>query len=281
VSVSDKPSLPWWSALAFPGGAYLLLSALVSLTATLRQARLDISYPDARALVLDDPLNLGLVQLAAFGAAIAAAVYYFYRGAPLRFALGLEPVRLSRIALACVAGVSLQFVLAELSNVVQEFSPQPYEEAVRQHAMIASTDPLHMLGAIFAIVLIAPVTEELLFRGILVRGLAERYGRWFAIGLVAVTFGAIHMSLWAAIPAFVAGIVLGALADRYDSIWPSLAMHASVNAVPLLLPSEIVTIRGFNLLDEEVTHLPLPLLLASGAIALGALVFLLRPEPAS
>jgi membrane protease YdiL (CAAX protease family) len=87
--------------------------------------------------------------------------------------------------------------------------------------------------------------------------------------------------LWAAIPAFVAGIVLGALADRYDSIWPSLAMHASVNAVPLLLPSEIVTIRGFNLLDEEVTHLPLPLLLASGVIALGALVFLLRPEPAS
>jgi hypothetical protein len=267
--------------LVLPAGAFVLLSVLVSLTASLRSARLGIDYADARSHVIDDPWNLGLVQAAAFSAAIVAALYSFFRHAPRREVLGLAPAPIWRILLACVAGVSLQFVLTEISNVVQEFVPQPYEEVVRRHGVIESSDPVHVLGAIFAFVLVAPIAEELLFRGLLVRGLVERYGRWLAIGATAVAFGAIHATPWAAIPAFVAGIVLGALADRYDSVWPSIAMHASFNAVPLLLPSELVSIRGFNVLDEGVAHLPPPLVIGSAIVTLAALFFLLRPEPAS
>jgi membrane protease YdiL (CAAX protease family) len=264
--------------LVLPAGAYLLLGVLVSLTASLRSMRLEIPYADARSHVIDDPWNLGLVQAAAFSAAIVAALYSFFRNVPRRDALGLAPAPLSRILIACGAGVSLQFVLAEISNVVQEFAPQPFEELVRRHAMLETSEPLQTLGAMFAFVLVAPFAEEFLFRGVLVRGLSDRYGRWFAIGLTAVAFGAIHVTPSAAIPAFVAGVVFGALADRYDSVWPSVAMHAAVNATPLLLRSELVAIRGFNVLDEVVTHLPPPLLIGSAIVSLGALFFLLRPE---
>jgi hypothetical protein len=53
-----------------------------------------------------------------------------------------------------------------------------------------------------------------------------------------------------------------------------MALHAGVNAVPLLLPATLVPIRGFNVAQQS--HLPLPVLLGTSLMSAVALALLWR-----
>jgi hypothetical protein len=53
-------------------------------------------------------------------------------------------------------------------------------------------------------------------------------------------------------------------------------MHAGVNALPLLVPTTLVRIEGFNTLDSQVVHISPWLLLLSLAGAAGTLAILWR-----
>ena len=67
---------------------------------------------------------------------------------------------------------------------------EPKQEVVRaiQHSGTAA----RILGAV-AVVVFAPVAEELLFRGLLLRGLLRRYGAPAAVLIGGVTFAAVHL----------------------------------------------------------------------------------------
>lgn len=78
-----------------------------------------------------------------------------------------------------------------------------------------------------------PIVEELLFRG-LGFSLLRRYGRWVAIVVVGLTFGAAH-GLVFAFPLFAAfGIGLAWIREITDSVYPAIALHAIFNAVAML-----------------------------------------------
>ena len=53
-------------------------------------------------------------------------------------------------------------------------------------------------------------------------------------------------------------------------------MHAGVNAMPLLLPTALVRVEGFNTLDQEVVHISPWLLAASLVAAVAALTVIWR-----
>lgn len=76
-------------------------------------------------------------------------------------------------------------------------------------------------------VLIAPVCEELVYRGALLRAL-ERYGRWFAIGLSALIFGLMHGNAVQFPVAFVIGLVFGYLSLKY-SLRLTIVLHVLNN----------------------------------------------------
>lgn len=86
-----------------------------------------------------------------------------------------------------------------------------------------------------AIVLIGPVVEELLYRGVGV-GLFERRGRLIAIAVTAVMFGLGH-GLLLSLGAFIwFGVVTAWIRLRSDSLYPSLAVHMAFNAVGMIAP---------------------------------------------
>ena len=58
-------------------------------------------------------------------------------------------------------------------------------------------------------------------------------------------------------------------------------MHAGVNALPLLLPTALVRIRGFNTLDPQIEHIDPWLLLLSLGGALAALAVVWRSTETS
>ena len=77
--------------------------------------------------------------------------------------------------------------------------------------------------------LIAPVVEEIVFRGLVLRGL-ERYGRWFAIVASSVLFGLFHGNPAQSPYAFAVGLVMGYVAMEYNLLW-SMVMHMINNLV--------------------------------------------------
>jgi uncharacterized protein len=84
-----------------------------------------------------------------------------------------------------------------------------------------------------AIVILAPVIEELTFRG-LGFSLLRRYGDWVAIVVVGLCFGLAH-GLVQALPFLVAfGIGLAYLRSRTDSVYPGMLVHGFFNATALI-----------------------------------------------
>lgn len=90
--------------------------------------------------------------------------------------------------------------------------------------------------------LIAPVTEELLFRGLIQRGLSSRWSTWAAIGLQAVVFGAAHVTPsegWGnadlIVSLAVLGLGLGLLARLTGRLGTAIWAHALFNCTQLAL----------------------------------------------
>lgn len=75
----------------------------------------------------------------------------------------------------------------------------------------------------------APLTEEILFRGVILKSLSK-YGIPFAVFMSSLLFGLVHGNIFQAPFAFAAGIVLAYLAVRSGSLWPSILVHFVVNA---------------------------------------------------
>lgn len=77
--------------------------------------------------------------------------------------------------------------------------------------------------------LLAPITEELLFRGLILRSLMP-YGKKFAVLCSAFLFGIYHGNLAQTPFAFLAGLVLGYVASEYNIIW-AMVIHMVNNLV--------------------------------------------------
>jgi membrane protease YdiL (CAAX protease family) len=84
------------------------------------------------------------------------------------------------------------------------------------------------------IALIAPIVEELTFRG-LGYSLLERYGRTFAILGVGLAFGLAH-GLVEGLPILVVfGSGLAWLRSRTQSVYPGMLLHATFNSIALIV----------------------------------------------
>lgn len=76
---------------------------------------------------------------------------------------------------------------------------------------------------------LGPVMEEVVFRGVVLRGLAK-YGKLFAIVTSAALFGLFHADIVQGVFAFAAGLIFGYIAMEYGILW-SIALHIFNNFV--------------------------------------------------
>ena len=102
-------------------------------------------------------------------------------------------------------------------------------KAVGAEASRAFLVALGVLG-----IVVAPVTEELLFRGALFGSLRARIGSRAAALLSSLLFAAVHGSLTALVPLFVLALVLCWVYERSGSLVAPVAVHMLNNATSLL-----------------------------------------------
>lgn len=89
---------------------------------------------------------------------------------------------------------------------------------------------------LFAVIFVAPIGEELVFRGVIQHYGFKNFAPAFAIGLQGLIFGLYHGNIIQGIYAFFMGVVLGFVAHKLGSIIYSMVLHISVNASLLLVP---------------------------------------------
>jgi membrane protease YdiL (CAAX protease family) len=111
------------------------------------------------------------------------------------------------------------------------------------------------VAAVLAVCVMAPLLEEMLFRGIVLRGFLQRYSRWQAICMSALLFGAAHMNIYQFVVGFVMGVVLAWLYERTRSLIPCIALHAAYNTTTLLLADRLDAASPSRLLGAVVVAL--------------------------
>jgi len=88
--------------------------------------------------------------------------------------------------------------------------------------------------AVLAVV-VAPVAEEVFFRGFLFSGIGKRYGYGWGAIVSALLFSLAHvMQPGAFLPIFLLGLLLAWLYMRTSSIWACITAHFAYNSIALL-----------------------------------------------
>ncbi len=134
-----------------------------------------------------------------------------------------------RTVLMCIlAGIGLQLVIDFFLNIVAMVFPG----AMGDYSELIETVGIGEMTwvSFLATVILAPVSEELLFRGLTLRFLRSA-GVKFAIANViqALLFGILHMNLVQGIYAFVVGLVLGYVAGKCRTVFLPILLHLCFN----------------------------------------------------
>jgi len=132
-------------------------------------------------------------------------------------------------------------ITSDAANLVMWLLPPPeFVKELFSDVLGGRSSPLLSL---FLLVIVAPVTEEVLFRGMLLRGMLQRYKPWKAICVTSALFAFTHLNPWQFPVAMMLGMVFGWWFYRTRSLWPCLIGHAMNNFLPALFAA----IPGFQI----------------------------------
>lgn len=187
-----------------------------------------------------NPWFLGGGNILAFGAAVYFCLMIGKKSLKqvVTFS-GFRPLIIVALVPA-VAGMSV--VLSELDNFLRWLIPLtgPSQDlffgAVRNHP----------IGFFFVLSVVAPITEEVFFRGLMLRGFLKRYSEFKSILISSILFALIHLNPYQIIAAFFIGLFLGWLFSRTGSLMLCILVHALHNGIVWLMMLIRLEIPGYS-----------------------------------
>jgi len=202
LNQNDYRPIPGWSLLLFLGATPLIGLAVVGF------------LPDQAMLTV-----LG----AFFGIALAGvAVAVAPLGRAALPALGLRRVGWSYPVIGTVATLVLSVAVSQLG-----IEPQGVKHVVKGL-------PGNVLAGLVLLAVLAPLVEELIFRGLLYGWVAGRWGGLAAWLVSSLAFAAAHYEPAHVLLVLPLGLLFGWLRWRTDSLVPSLIAHILNNGLALL-----------------------------------------------
>lgn len=92
-----------------------------------------------------------------------------------------------------------------------------------------------LIATFMSLVIFTPFVEEIIFRGVLFRGLRKRVPFWASAVIVSIVFALAHMQWNVAVDTFALSLVLCYLAEKTNSIFPSILLHGIKNSLAFIL----------------------------------------------
>jgi membrane protease YdiL (CAAX protease family) len=172
----------------------------------------------------------------AVGSAAFAAIWIAISLAIASGKPDLRGLRRSRISVPAIIGFGLLAIIATFiaTAIVSMLGGNPAREQGLLTEHWQSGHSLAFAANAFAVVVLAPLSEELFVRG-LGAGLFRPLGRAVSILVPAVSWALMHGLPAAIFPLAVFGVGLGYLRERSDSVVPGMFVHGLFNAIALAI----------------------------------------------
>ena len=175
-------------------------------------------------------------------------------------------------------GAALCAILVMIGTISAAFCTEPVNSLLPQMPEVLKNMLESLTGGTFwvnflSVSIFAPLFEEWLCRGMILRGLLHSKVRpvW-AIVISAAFFAIIHMNPWQAVPAFVFGCLFGYVYYRTGSLKLTMLMHFTNNTMSLILSN----IDAFKDKDSFMDVMPAPAYWITFAAGILLLVLVIR-----
>lgn len=173
---------------------------------------------------------------------------YFYSGLKFNEVFTFSLFNWLIIPSMIVTFAGLQFFLNEINIHFEQILPPP-AWFMELFSRLFDSD-LGVWGGILRIVIIAPIVEELIFRGVIMSGFSRIYHPVWAIFFSALLFALFHLNPWQFAAAFALGLILGWIRIRTGSVLACIAGHAIHNGLVFLSVYYFNEIKGFSIMQS-------------------------------
>lgn len=233
----ERPGQPWtWRRVGMIAG----LVAWTFLAFALAQA---IGYATIQALVwagvplqdIDETTFSTAANIAVYSLAIVLVIgvpRWIKKKRTTKQDLGLQRGPLVKDFLYLIVGTIGYFILTALvtSIAMALFPSADYQEA-QDVGFNALANNWQYILAFVSLVVVAPVAEEVIFRGYLFGKLQKHAPLWLSVFLSAALFAVAHGQFNVALDTFALGVVLALLRVASGSLWPAILLHMLKNGI--------------------------------------------------
>ncbi|MCE9501342.1 MAG: CPBP family intramembrane metalloprotease, partial [Leptospira sp.] len=139
---------------------------------------------------------------------------------------------------------------SEIDNIFRYFVPVPqfFFEMLKD-----IFNPKFVVASFLAVCVLAPISEEFLLRGIILKGFLANYSKWKAILLSALLFSLMHMNPLQFVSTFLVGIFAAWLITRTNNLTLTVILHFFFNFLPwVLINFTSIRIPGFSDLSSPL-----------------------------
>lgn len=145
-----------------------------------------------------------------------------------------------------IFSLGLSIFISEVGNYVTLLFPM--SEFMKEIFNEAFGGEISFIGSLIGVIIVAPITEEILFRGIMLKGLLKRHSDLTSILVTALLFAILHFNIYQFVGALIAGIFLGWLYSKTNSLLLCIIGHATYNSIGYILSDLLkLEITGYTL----------------------------------
>ena len=170
-----------------------------------------------------------------------------------------------------VATLALGFVTDSLNAIMPE-TPEWFENAMSQ----IMDAPVWI--TLISVSIFAPLFEEWLCRGVILRGLLQKTHPVSAILVSAVFFAVLHMNPWQALPAFILGALFGFIYYKTGSLKLTMLMHCVNNTLSVVV-SRIPGLEDVEFFAQVMSPWAYVLVVLAFAVVLASGLVIMRSIP--
>ena len=175
------------------------------------------------------------------------------RQQPIFKQLRLNPISKETLVFSIMLSLGVIILSDELDRIIQSFFPAP-DYIVDLNGLLRPDTLLGFILLFIAVAIIAPIGEELLFRGFLQQALEKHWHDVTrAILITALLFSMIHMNPYWFVQIYILGVLLGFIAWKSKSVIPALVLHGMNNAMAMLFAFVDLEKNNFYIWAGHVT----------------------------
>jgi uncharacterized protein len=171
----------------------------------------------------------GLLVIIQLAYLLPVVIIFAWRRIPWR-SLGFDQFNWSIVGIGCGLLVASYGIILLHNLILTGLGIETQgDEIYRLFELLDTPAWFFFVGAV-----LAPLVEEIFFRGFLFQGFRARYGWISGMLLSSAIFAFAHLDPVSLIPTFILGNLLAYLYHRSNSVWPGVILHVLVNTFGLI-----------------------------------------------